>query len=339
MDMPSDKSSPATSIDSSNVESESTQETQEILHLLKEISYEYDQLNQKIQEKISTAFQKNKDKTFRDIQNAQLEIRVSSEGLKPIYKSIYRFDQQFSELDRESIQVEKLFERNSGLFRNTILDIAIHTLGDCHHMSDDPRIRELLIFYEKIVILPLAKLYMIHDMSFTLFGRITLNEENMEMEYWNRFGDEKPIGRGVYQTFGSLLRNGFFLTVLEVLEHRKQCYAFEIPPVFLGNVIGWLYHKKITEDEQFLLAILHSLSKQQYRPSPGVRKVIDQLGKNLERVCPLDRIEDWNLLPCDNLLEDVLLPTNEEKEYRRYILNRVHLLFGTSAPAPAPAPA
>ena len=124
------------------------------------------------------------------------------------------------------------------------------------------------------------------------------------------------------------------MTVLKVLEHRNQCYAFEIPPVFLGNVLGWLYHERTTEDEQILLAILHSLSEQRdYRPSPGVRKIIDQLSKNLERICPIDRIEDWNLLPCDNLLDDVLLTTNEAKEYRRYILNRVHLLFGTPAPA------
>lgn len=309
-------------------EEENWPATQLLLDSLKAISTEYDKVNRWVQKKSEEAYLDNKDKTFRDIHEAQQEIRVTSEVLKPIHQKISMFEAHFSELDEYDIEIEKIFEQKNG-FRNSLLDIAIHTMGDCHHMSKDLRIRELMIRYEKIVILPIARYYFRNSLTFEFFGRITVTEENLEMEFWNRFGDEKPIGRGAYQTFGSLLRNGFFLTILKVLQHRMQCRAFQIPEVFLGNLLGWIYCARLNEDYDILLTLIHMLSEQEdYKPSPGVRKTIERLNQKLDLMCPLDRIEDYNLLPCDNLLEESIFPTEDIKEKRKYILYRVNQYFG-----------
>jgi hypothetical protein len=276
--------------------------TELLIQSLKAISKEYDILNHWVQEQVTKAFEKNKDKTFRDINEAQQKIRVTSEVIQPLIAAILDFEHTFSNVDPYDIDILKIIERN--IFRNTILDEAIHTMGDCHHMSEDFRIREVMIRYEKVVILPLTRLYFQNEEKFSSLGHLTLNEEHQEMEYWNVFGDRPPIGRGAYQTFGSLLRNGFFLTIFKILEHRLEHKSFQIPEVFLGNLIGWVYRAKLHEDFQILNAITRLLFQQSdYKVSPGVLTVFHRVLQRNGNIFPIDRIEDYSLLPCDNLLE------------------------------------
>ncbi len=291
--------------------------TEVLLQSLKAISRQYDSLNRWVQDQSAKAFEKNKDKTFRDIHEAQQKIRVTSEVIQPVVSAILDFEDTLSLLDIYDIDILKIVERS--IFRNTILDEAIHTMGDCHHMSDDFRIRELMVRYEKVVILPLARLYFQNKEIFSSFGHMTLNEEHIEMEYWNVFGDRPPIGRGAYQTFGSLMRNGFFLTVFKILEHRLDKPSFKIPEVFLGNCIGWVYRAKLYEDIQILTAITRLLFNQgDFKVSPGVKNLFFRILQRPEHGFPIDRIEDYNLLPCDNLLEKSI-PQDSQHLRRDYL--------------------
>lgn len=149
-------------------------------------------------------------------------------------------------------------------FKNTIVDILIHSIGDNHRLVKDYGLRKVNVYWERHMVTPLIRhLEEINALSI-LDNKPLIGEANV-METWTKFDGEES--RGMFTTVGSLLAKGFFKALTPVC-------AAPLPLLhssFVGNLVAWGLHATDEEDRDDIYLLLSLIySGKQYKPSSGV---------------------------------------------------------------------